>query len=132
MSSPHVITGHTMGVWKGRLPWLQNIRMLIANETESRERLLKYIDVTVVLHYMLIDFGDEDENDAPWDVDDRGDWDDATRIPERNIYEFPVPVGSLPVTRREELKNLVWEKFTKQYNFQPRQSNSSCYGEDSE
>ena len=43
MSSPHVITEHTMGIWKGRFPWLQNIRMLITDETESLERILKYV-----------------------------------------------------------------------------------------
>mgnify|MGYP006169553629 CR=1 FL=1 len=134
MSSPRVITEHTMGIWKGRFPWLRNMRMLITDETESFERILKYIDATVVLHNMLIDFGGEDEIDAPWDVDDEdlSDLDDATRIPERNILDFPVPVGSLPGTRREQLKNLVQEKFMKKYNFQPRQRDSSCNSEYSE
>ncbi len=85
---------------------------------------------------MLIDFGGEDENDAPWDVDNEelSDLDDATRISERNFLDFPVPVGSLPGTRREQLKNLVREKFIKKYNFQPRQrdGSSSCDSEDSE
>eukprot|EP00804_Cyclotella_cryptica_P005843 CCRYP_000136-RC/>CCRYP_000136-RC protein AED:0.24 eAED:0.23 QI:0/-1/0/1/-1/1/1/0/245 len=134
MSSPRVITEHTMGLWKGRFPWLRNIRMLNTDETESLERILKYTDATVVLHNILIDFGGEDEVDGPWDIDDEvlSDLDDATRIPERNILEFPVPVGSLPGTRREQLKDLVWEKFNKQYNFQPRQNDSSCNSEDSE
>ena len=58
--------------------------------------------------------------------------DDATRIPERNFLDFPVPVGSLPGTRRDHFKNLVREKFTKKYNFQPRQRDSSCNSEESE
>eukprot|EP00804_Cyclotella_cryptica_P018903 CCRYP_006432-RC/>CCRYP_006432-RC protein AED:0.31 eAED:0.30 QI:0/-1/0/1/-1/1/1/0/185 len=134
MSSPRVITAHTMGLWKGRFPWLRNIRMLITDDTESLERILKYIDVAVVLHNMLIDFGGEDEVDGPWDVDDEvlSDLDDATRIPERNVLEFPIPVGSLPGTRREQLKALVREKFNRQYNFQPRHNESSCNSEDSE
>ena len=108
--------------------------MLITDETEFLERILKYIDATGVLHNMLIDFGGKDEIDIPWDIvdEDLSDLDDATRIPERNILDFPVPAGSLPGTRREQLKNLVREKFTKQYNFQPRQSDSSCNSEDSE
>ena len=61
MSSPHVITEHTMGVWKGWFPWLQNIRMLITDETESLEWILKYVDATVVLHNMLFDLGGEDK-----------------------------------------------------------------------
>eukprot|EP00804_Cyclotella_cryptica_P023292 CCRYP_000454-RA/>CCRYP_000454-RA protein AED:0.19 eAED:0.17 QI:0/0/0/0.66/0/0/3/0/143 len=70
MSSPRVITEHTMGLWKGRFPWLRNIRMPITDETESLEQILKYIDATVVLHNMLIDFGGENEVDGPWDIDE--------------------------------------------------------------
>ena len=108
--------------------------MLITDEKELLERILKYIDATIVLHNMLIDFGGEDQNNVPWDVDDKelSDLDDATHIPERNFLDFPVPVGSLPGTRREQLKNLVREKFIKKYNFQPRQRDSSFNSEDSE
>jgi len=85
---------------------------------------------------MLLDFGDEAEIDAPWAIDDGdlSDLDDETCIPERNVMDFPFPVGSLPGTRRDQLKNLVREKFIKKYNFQPRQrdGSSSCDSEDSE
>ena len=76
---------------------------------------------------MLLHFGDGDDIDAPWDIDyeDLSDLDDETRIPERNVLDFPIPVGSLPGTRREQLKNLMQEKFIKQYNFQTRQCDSS-------
>jgi hypothetical protein len=71
--------------------------MFITDETESLERVLKYIDVTVVLHIMQIDFGGEDEIDAPWDIDDEdhSDLDDATPISESvtNILDLPVPVS---------------------------------------
>ena len=39
--------------------------------------------------------------------------------------DFSIPVGSIPGTRREQLKNLMCEKFIKQYNSQTRQSDSS-------
>ena len=83
---------------------------------------------------MIIDFGGKDEIYAPWDIDDEdlSDLDDKACIPERNALDFPIPVGSLPGTRREQLKNLVWEKFIKKHNFQPRQRDSSCNSEDSE
>ena len=99
--------------------------MLITDETKFFEQILKFIDVTVALHNM--DFGGEDEIDANWDVgdEDLSDLDDETCIPERNVLDFPIPVGSLPGTRREQLKNLMREKFIKQYNFQTRQSDSS-------
>ena len=73
-----------MGLWKGRCGWLRKIRMLITNEKESLEKVLLYIDATIVLHNMLIEMGcDVDENVA-WDVDDEclTAIDDADRIPE--------------------------------------------------
>jgi hypothetical protein len=39
LTSPRVITEHTMGLWKGRFPWLCNIRMLITNDKESLTRI---------------------------------------------------------------------------------------------
>lgn len=88
MSTPRVIGEHTMGLWKGRTPWLRNIRMLITDEKESLEKILKYIDATVVLHNMLIEFGEDeacfDERD-----DDCSDIGDVTRIPERDALDLP-------------------------------------------
>ena len=52
----YVITEHTMGLWKSQLPWLQYIRMRITNDPKSLETILHYIDATVVLHNMLIEF----------------------------------------------------------------------------
>jgi hypothetical protein len=34
---------------------------------------------------------------------------DVTRVPERDILDLPLPVGSLPGTRREQLKNYIKE-----------------------
>ena len=69
---------------------------------------------------MLIDFGVDDEV-APWGVEEEvlSDLDDETCTPEMNIFDFPVLVGSLPGTRRDQLENLVHEEYTKWYNFQP-------------
>jgi hypothetical protein len=50
LSPPRVITEHTMGLWKGRLPWLRNIRMRITNNPNSLKKILMYIDTTIVLH----------------------------------------------------------------------------------
>ena len=40
--------------------------MLIKDESESLNGILWYIDATVVLHNMLIEFAFEDEMDALW------------------------------------------------------------------
>ena len=55
LSSPRVTAEHTMGLWKGRCGWLRKIKMLITNEMEGLEKVLLYIDATIVLHNMLIE-----------------------------------------------------------------------------
>jgi hypothetical protein len=131
MATPRVITEHTMGLWKGRFPWLRNIRMLITNDKESLANIIRYIDATVVLHNMLIEFGDDNDEDAPWNVEEETltDIDDADRIPERSVLDMPLPRGSPPGTRREQLKNYVREKFFSHFNNRSRNDDDSmdCY-----
>jgi hypothetical protein len=111
LSSPRVITEHTMGLWKGRLPWLRNIRMRITNDKNTLENIIRYIDATVVLHNMLIEFGDGDDPDAPWSLEDEelSDIGDETRVPERDLLDLPTPQGAAPGTRRDQLKNYIRE-----------------------
>lgn len=132
-----VITEHTMGLWKGRFPWLRNIRMNITNDPESLNNILRNIDATVVLHNMLIEFGDDDDEDCPWRVDGDAlsDIDDpVNRIPERAVLDAPIPVGSVPGTRREQLKNLVrdywaWDTGSVEFNYD--EGSWSSFAEDS-
>ncbi len=111
LSSPRVITEHTMGLWKGRLPWLRSIRMRITNDKKTLRNIIRYIDATVVLHNMLIEFGDGDDPDAPWGLEDEvlSDIGDETRAPERTLLDLPTPQGSAPGTRRDQLKNYIRE-----------------------
>ena len=44
--------------------------MLITNEKKSLEKVLRYMDATIVLHNMLIDMGCDDDENVAWDVDD--------------------------------------------------------------
>jgi len=110
MSSPRVITEHTMGIWKGRIPWLRSIRMRITNDPESLEIILRYIDATVVLHNMILEFGNEHDNGGDdWiDEEQLSDIGDVTRVPERDCLDLPLPPGSLPGTRRECPAHAYW------------------------
>jgi hypothetical protein len=101
LASPRVTAEHTMGLWKGRCSWLCKIRMIITNEKESLEHVLKYIDATIVLHNMLIDMGSADDENAPWDVEDEVlmEIDDDDRIPERSALDDALPGGLLPCAR---------------------------------
>lgn len=124
LATPRVCAEHTMGLWKGRLPWLRKIRMVINDDPESLRRILKYIDASVVLHNMLIRLGDNHPaND--WNVDEIiaeiSDVDEDTQIPEERVLNMPVPRGSHKGTRREQLKRFICETWVPRYNF--RQNN---------
>ncbi|KAL9183012.1 hypothetical protein ACHAXT_004799 [Thalassiosira profunda] len=119
LGPPRVITEHTMGIWKGRFPWLRKIRMVITNKKKSLRRILMYIDATIVLHNILMELGDEPGED--WDCDaDMSDIDDEDRIPEEKVLDLPVPPGAEKDTRREQLKNLMREKFVRKHNYRTR------------
>jgi hypothetical protein len=134
MKEPRVITEHTMGLWKGRFPWLRNIRMLITNDKETLARIIRYIDATIVLHNMLIDFGDDVDSENPWscEEDDLSDIDDASRLPERNMLDLPIPAGSLPGTRRERLKDYVRDYYIERTHRRRRSCLADWIGVDNE
>ena len=130
LSSPRVISEHTMGLWKGRFPWLRNIRMLITNDKKSLEKILRYVDATVVLHNMIIEFGEELKASDPWNIHETlSDIDDAARAPERDVLDLPLPTGALPGTRREQLKNFVRDHFVPSFNYRRCSSGSSSNSE---
>jgi hypothetical protein len=119
LSSPRVTAEHTMGLWKGRCGWLRKIRMLITNEKESLEKILEYIDATIVLHNMLIDMGFDDDENVAWDVDDESltAIDDENRIPEWSVLDMVLPGGALPGARRDQLFEFVCETFVPNMHF---------------
>ena len=68
---------------------------------------------------MLIEFGDDSNESLPWRVDEDtlSDIDDPqNRIPERNMLDAAVPTGSLPGTRRDQLKDFVVDYFARGVN----------------
>jgi DDE superfamily endonuclease len=54
LSSPRVISEHVNGILKGRWSWLNCIPCVLNEDPKSMERILKFIDVTVILHNFLI------------------------------------------------------------------------------
>jgi len=71
LSSPRETVEHTIGLWKERYGWLHKIKMIITNEKESLEYILKYTNATIVLHIMLIAMGCDDDEYAAWDLEDK-------------------------------------------------------------
>ena len=69
-----VTSEHTIGLLKGCFPWLRSIPMIISNKKRSVRKILKHIDVCVILHNMLLDLKDEfptEWNEETDQVDDR-------------------------------------------------------------
>lgn len=69
-----VSSEHTIGLLKGRFPWLRSIPMKITDDRRSLRKILTYIDCCVVLHNILIDLKDE----APEEWVEQEDDDDTT------------------------------------------------------
>ena len=70
-NSPLRVTSeHTIGIWKGRFPWLRNIPMKITDNPRSLKKILKYIECCVILHNLLLRWNDE--SPEVWQEDDGG------------------------------------------------------------
>lgn len=116
LAKPRVITEHTMGLWKGRFPWLRGIRMEITDNPESKQKLLQYIDATVVLHNMLIEFGEDDDEINPWTTEDDDMSEIDEQVPERTALDSAVPDGSELGARREQLRDYLNQYCFTEYN----------------
>ena len=83
IGSPRVIIEHINGIIKGRFPILKSLPCLINEEEKTFDRVLKIIDVCVILHNFLIE-ENLNEDDPYWYV--------PTREPNENRYEY-VPLA---------------------------------------
>ncbi len=91
LSKPRVKSEHCIGIFKGRMPFLKGIRLMLANAIHMR-RIIKYVRGCVVLHNFLI------RESAEWlDNEVGGDIDDDLE-PER-----PTRSNQANYTRRDEL-----------------------------
>jgi hypothetical protein len=118
ISEPRVSSEHVNGIWKGRFPWLRNIPNLIKGK-KSLRAVLRYIHCTVILHNLLIEYGDEhmpswkkkeDEvsdiaEPSEEDVDD----DDEEMLPEERMLYEDVPENAPKDWRRDTVKEYLRE-----------------------
>ena len=104
MKRLRVISEHTIGILKGRFPWLHSIRCRIDDDKKSLKRILEYIDCTIILHNLLMERKDEIPDD--WmDLDDFSDIDDAGRAPggDDDVLNQAVPDNAPSDQRRSDL-----------------------------
>jgi DDE superfamily endonuclease len=97
-----IISEHCIGILKGRFPWLRSIRQKITKDKNSIRRILQLIDATVILHNMLIEFGEDEKED--WI-----DFDDFSEIAMQSPYEendelnHAIPLWAPKDTRRSQI-----------------------------
>lgn len=115
MTTPRVSSEHVNGMWKGRFPWLRMVPNKIKSEKTLKD-ILKYIHCTVLLHNLLIEFGDEHVQSWEREDDRLSDIADPRRVPpfddmpeeERMLYTG-VPDGAAKDWRRATLKEYLRE-----------------------
>jgi hypothetical protein len=100
LSKPRVTSEHTIGILKGRFPFLRSIRMRLTGK-KSFKKILRYITVCVVLHNFLVG-NREDELDEDCD-------DDLSEIDADNELNHPVADYMDGSTRRDQVKNYLLE-----------------------
>jgi hypothetical protein len=105
LAKPRISAEHTIGMLKGRFPWLRSIRMKINENKKSLKIILKYIDVCVILHNLLIQQKDPvcpewlNENDLQDPLED---------YKELNVS---IPHHAPKDTRRQQLTNYINEQY---------------------
>ena len=103
LSRARVISEHTIGLLKGRFPWLRSIRKVITEDDATLAEILSFIDASVIIHNFLVKRG-LDESKAEWiDQDDLTLVDDVDRLPENDELNQPVPDGVPGDFRRTQL-----------------------------
>ncbi len=100
LAKPRVSSEHTIGILKGRFPFLRSIRMRLTGK-RSFKKILRYVAVCVVLHNFLVE-KIEDE------MDDIGD-DGLSESDANNGLNWHVADYLDSATRREQVKNYVLE-----------------------
>jgi len=56
LSKVRMRSEHTIGILKGRFPWLRSIRMKITKNKRLLRGILQMLDATIILHNMLLTF----------------------------------------------------------------------------
>lgn len=88
MGKLRVTSEHTIGLLKGRFPFLRSIPMTIKDNKNSVRRILRVIECCVILHNLMIDGGEDEIPDEWYD-----DMDDASEVGAAvGEYDFSAPI----------------------------------------
>ena len=96
LSKARVISEHTIGLLKGRFPWLRSIRKNITENKNTLKEILFWLDACVILHNFLLEHRLELYEEDWIEDDDDSVIDDAHRRPSAmDELNLPVP-GNRP------------------------------------
>jgi hypothetical protein len=90
-----VLSEHTIGILKGRFPWLKSIPMVLTDKPSSLRKVLQYIDCCIIVHNLLVEV-----DEIP---DDWCDTDDISLIDFTDELNDGVNEQSAPDARRSSL-----------------------------
>ena len=116
LASPRISAEHTIGILKGRFPWLKSIRMLVTDNKKHMMRILRLIDCCVIIHNLMLDIETEvnplhdvwiDEDGHLSDIDEDIHMSDDENVHHPKQYIRPIPKGSKNDTRRRQLQTYL-------------------------
>jgi len=94
---------HTIGILKGRFPWLRSIRMKVTEKKSSLRRILRLVEATIILHNMLLTCNENMEVKAWIDEDDISDCNAEGQEEDQTELMKAVPEWMPNDTRRNQL-----------------------------
>lgn len=103
MARARVISEHTIGLLKGRFPWLRSIRKVITEDPGTLRDILGIIDACVIIHNFLVQRGLEEKEEELYEDDNVTVLDEYERLPEGDELMQCVPIGSPGDHRRTQL-----------------------------
>jgi hypothetical protein len=105
INSPRSGVENAIGIWKGRFPWLRNIRMRVQNK-KSMVKIIKYIYATIILHNLCIKTPYQED----WLVDEDDDAEDEGIMNDGLNYVINPDVDD--TQRRASVHNYLYRKLT--------------------
>ena len=102
IAKPRVLSEHGIGMLKARFPFLRSIRLQLTEQKKTMKRIIWFITTCVILHNLLIGFGDE------YAVEDN----DISDLDEENELNKALPdCPGCSDGRRQQLKSYLLEQY---------------------
>ena len=104
LSKIRVVSEHTIGLLKGRFPWMRCIRKDLTENPRTSAEIIQMVDACAILHNFLLKHKMEKYEEDWIDDDDNSIIDGYDRLPSGNDeLNQPVPDGRAPDFRRTQL-----------------------------